>query len=125
MPNTRPKKHHLWNFDAGKTICGKDADRFGAQVTSDSCDVTCEMCRGELTRWTRQVAELAEKTGGNVFLGMLEDAGISTKAGSALRTPQDPEHSGRCINCGALIIAKTADEWAKKVQAPCPKCGKT
>ena len=82
MPHTRPKKHHLWNFDAGRTVCGKYMDRFGDRVTVDSRDVTCVMYRWELIRWGRQVEELFEKSGGKVFLGLLEDAGISTKAGS-------------------------------------------
>ncbi len=73
MPNTRPKKHHLWNFSTGLTVCGKDMGRFSARVTTNSHNVTCVMCHGELIRWSRQVPAISDKAGSQVFQGLLED----------------------------------------------------
>ena len=35
-----------------------------------------------------------------------------------------PHAFGRCINCGRVIIGRSAYQWSILVREPCPRCGK-
>ncbi len=73
MPKTRENRLHLWNYKTGKAICGREVDRSGPLVTSDTAEATCQVCRTEVLRWTMQVGTVADAAGSDVFTQLIAD----------------------------------------------------
>jgi short-subunit dehydrogenase involved in D-alanine esterification of teichoic acids len=76
MPRVHEPKLHLFNYSRGKSLCGRQVERYGPQVTSDCLDVTCEVCQVERQRMVRQLQELHETLHPKVLVLVLEDAGV-------------------------------------------------
>ena len=59
---SREPRLHLWNHQTGKSICGRQVDRFGPGVTTDVSSVNCKACRTEIGRLTSYIEDLAGGT---------------------------------------------------------------
>ena len=68
---SRELRLHLWNHHTGKSICGRQVDRFSLGVTTDVSSVTCKACRAEIGQLTSYIEDLAGGSRRNWLVGGL------------------------------------------------------
>ena len=67
MPKQRGPRVHLHSYSTERSVCGRPIVFPGPGVANEVTEVTCQVCRTEADRWTRQIGEIIEAVGPQIF----------------------------------------------------------